>query len=130
MCKLKYSILYICIYYICTMYSSVTVNCSHTHVEYEYRSRIHERTISLRFMGILGVLRLKVSVYNAYITHQFETTFARGWGGGRGVKCRGDCEQQGGKLVKLLSQLRPRIRPLVCNEMQCIRHAHICLVQT
>jgi hypothetical protein len=56
------------------MYSSVTVNCSHTHVEYEYRSRIHKHTISLRFMGILGVLRLKASVY----------TFARGVGGGGG----------------------------------------------
>jgi hypothetical protein len=25
---------------------------------------------------------------------------------------RGDCEYQGGKLLRLLSQLRPRIRPL------------------
>jgi hypothetical protein len=33
---------------------------------------------------------------------------------GVGVKSvsRGDCEQQGGKLLRLLSQLRPRIRPL------------------
>jgi hypothetical protein len=32
---------------------------------------------------------------------------------GRGVKSvnRGDCEKQGGKLLRLLSQLRPRIRP-------------------
>jgi hypothetical protein len=41
------------------------------------RSRIHERTIMLRFLGIiLGVLRLEVSVYNVYITYQFQTTFA------------------------------------------------------
>jgi hypothetical protein len=31
------------------------------------------------------------------------------------VNNRGDCEQQGGKLLKLLSKLRPRIRPLVCD---------------
>jgi hypothetical protein len=59
----------------------------------QYRSRFHERTISLRFLGvILGVLRLEVSVYNGYITNQFQTTFAPG---GRGeVKSfrRGDCE--------------------------------------
>ncbi len=47
------------------------------------RSRIHERTISLRFVGIiLGVLRLEVSVYNVYITKQFQTTFAFFSGGG------------------------------------------------
>jgi hypothetical protein len=28
------------------------------------------------------------------------------------LQCRGDCEQQGGKFLRLLSQLRPRIRPL------------------
>jgi hypothetical protein len=51
-----------------------------------YRSRIHERTISLRFLGIiLRVLRLEVSIYNVYITNQFQTTFAQ-WGGGGGVK--------------------------------------------
>jgi hypothetical protein len=33
---------------------------------------IHERTISLTFLGIiLRVLRLEVSVYNVYITNQF-----------------------------------------------------------
>ncbi len=74
-----------------------------------YRRRIHERTISLRFLGIfLRVLRLEVSVY---ITNQF---FCSG-GGGRGGKLirRGDCEWQGGKLLILVSQLRPRIGPLV-----------------
>ncbi len=40
-------------------------------------SRIHEHTISLRFVGIiLRILRLEVSVYNVYITNQFQTTFA------------------------------------------------------
>ncbi len=43
--------------------------------------------------------------------------FLLGWGGG-GVYVksisRGDCEKQGGKFVRLLSQLRPRIRPLHC----------------
>ncbi len=49
-----------------------------------YSSRIHERTISLRFLGkILRFLRLQVSVYNVYITDQCQTTFAQG---GRGSK--------------------------------------------
>ncbi len=54
------------------------------------RSRIHERTISLRFLGImLRVLRLEV-----YITNQYQTTFARWGGGGGGVKSTriGHCE--------------------------------------
>jgi hypothetical protein len=43
------------------------------------RSRIHERTISLRLLDIiLRVHRLEVSVYNVYITNQFQTTFAQG----------------------------------------------------
>jgi hypothetical protein len=47
----------------------------------QYRSRIHERTISLRSLGIiLRVLRLEVSVFNVYITNQFQTTFAQGVG--------------------------------------------------
>jgi hypothetical protein len=38
----------------------------------------HERTIRLRFLGIiLRVLRLGVSICNVYITNQFQTTFAR-----------------------------------------------------
>ncbi len=45
------------------------------------RSRIHERTISLMFLDIiLEALRLKVSVYNVYITNQFQTIFAQGEG--------------------------------------------------
>jgi hypothetical protein len=45
---------------------------------YKGRSRIHEHTISLRFLGkILRVLRLEISVYNVYIANQFQTTFAR-----------------------------------------------------
>ncbi len=44
-------------------------------------SRILESTIALRFLGIiLRVLRLEVSVYNVYITHQFKTTSAQGGG--------------------------------------------------
>ncbi len=39
--------------------------------------QIHERTIS--FLGkILIVLKLEVSVYNVYITNQFQNTFAQG----------------------------------------------------
>jgi hypothetical protein len=58
-----------------------------------FRSRIHERgTISLRFLGIiLEVFRLLVSVYNVYITNQFQKPFLLQRG--RGVKSvsRGDC---------------------------------------
>ncbi len=47
------------------------------------RNRIHERPILLRFLSIiLRVLRLEVSVYYVYIINQFQTTFARGVGGG------------------------------------------------
>ncbi len=43
------------------------------------RSRIHERTILLRFLGIiLRVLRLEASVYNVYITNQFQTAVSTG----------------------------------------------------
>ncbi len=50
------------------------------------RNRIHERTISLRFLGIiLKVLRLEVSLYNVYITKQFQSFFAQGVEGGKSV---------------------------------------------
>ncbi len=56
------------------------------------RSRIHERTISLRFLGIiLRVFRLEISVYNVYITNQFQTTFAQGVKGVKSVSI-GACE--------------------------------------
>ncbi len=53
----------------------------------EIWSRIHERTILLRFVGmILWVLRFEVSVYSVYITDQFQTTFFSGGGGGGSLK--------------------------------------------
>jgi hypothetical protein len=73
------------------------------------RSRIHQRTISLRFLGIiLRVPGLEVSLYNVYCTLQtdFKQVFLKGRGGGGGGS-----EQKGAKLLRLLSQLRPRIRP-------------------
>ncbi len=54
----------------------------------------------------------KVSVNNVYITNQFQNTIAQGGGGGGKSVSWGDCEYQGGKLLRLLSQLRPRIPPL------------------
>jgi hypothetical protein len=46
--------------------------------------------VSLRFLGIiLRVLRLEVSVYNAYITNQFQHHF---FSRGGGSDSRGDCE--------------------------------------
>jgi hypothetical protein len=54
-----------------------------------YRSRIHERTISFRFLGtVLRVLRLEVSLYHAYITNQFKPLLLGGGGGGGGAKIR------------------------------------------
>ncbi len=50
------------------------------------RSRIHERTILLRFLVIIvRVVRLEVFVYNVYITNDFQTTFALGGGRGGGL---------------------------------------------
>ncbi len=71
------------------------VRASETALTALIRSRIYERTISLKFLGIiLRVLRLEVSVNRVYITNQLQT-FARGggvgWGGVKPI-CRGDCE--------------------------------------
>jgi hypothetical protein len=44
-------------------------------------SRIYERIISLRFLGIiLRIIILEVSVNNVYIKNQFQTTYAGGGG--------------------------------------------------
>jgi hypothetical protein len=76
------------------------------------RIQIHERTTLLRFLGIiLRVLILAVSVYNVYITNQFQTAFIQGGGGWVKSVSKGDCELQKWKISRLLSQLRPRIRP-------------------
>ncbi len=54
------------------------------HFPYISCSRIHERTISLRFLGIiLKLLKIEVSLYDVYITNHLQTTFAhggKGWG--------------------------------------------------
>jgi hypothetical protein len=63
---------------------------NHSHIVLLSLSRIHERTISLRFLGIiLIVLRLKVSAYNVCITNQFKQLLLKGE-----IKpvSRGDCE--------------------------------------
>ncbi len=53
----------------------------------------HECIISLRFLGIiLRGLRIEVSVYNVYITNNFQPTFAGGGGGGDKSINIGDCE--------------------------------------
>jgi hypothetical protein len=68
-------------FFISASYSSSTsIFCQQLRLS---RSRIHERTVSLRFLGIiLRVLRLEVSVYNVYITNQFKSLF---WGRGEEV---------------------------------------------
>jgi hypothetical protein len=85
-------------------------------VKYAARSRIHERPVSLRFLGIiLKVLRLEVSVYNVGIKTSFRPLLLKGWG--ESVS-RSDCDKQEGKLLRLLSQLCPRIRPLESTRVQ------------
>ena len=73
----------------------------------------HERTISLRFLvTILTVLRfldLKFP-YTVQCLHYKRVSQQFFWGEGVKSISRDDCEQQGGKK-RLLSQLRPRIRP-------------------
>jgi hypothetical protein len=62
----------------------------------QFRSRIHERTILLRFLGIIvRVLKHEVSVHNVYITSQFQKPLLLK--GGVGVKSisRDDCECKG-----------------------------------
>jgi hypothetical protein len=69
-----------------------TNNSRHRHTRTE--AEFMNGTISLKFLGIIwSVLRLEVSVYNVYITNQFQATFSQG---GRGVKSlsRGDCDSK------------------------------------
>ncbi len=64
----------------CSAQSIDLLHCSRT----VSRSRIHECTILLRFLGIiLRVFRPEVFVHNVYITNQFQTTFAQGGGGSK-----------------------------------------------
>jgi hypothetical protein len=68
----------------------------------------------LRFLGILlKVLKLEVSAYTMFT---LQTSFKpilldRAEVHVKSVS-KGDCEEQGGKLLRLLSQLRPRISAL------------------
>jgi hypothetical protein len=72
---------------------------SHSHVDclikkHVIRIRHTEADFMLRFLGItLRVLRHQVSVYNVYVTNQFQTNSAQEGGGGvvKNVS-RGDCE--------------------------------------
>jgi hypothetical protein len=80
---------YVFVFYVAFMYTARkhTVQCT------LYGSRIHERTVSLRFLEIIfRVLRLEDSVFNFYITNQVKTTFLSGGGGGDKILSRGDCE--------------------------------------
>ncbi len=70
-----------------------------------YQRRIHERKISLRFLGIIfRVLRLEVSIYNVYITNQFQTIFARG--GGSKIRLKRWLWIARRKTLETLSQIR------------------------
>ncbi len=65
-------------------------------------------------MNVQFRLRLEVSVYNFTLQTSFKPRCSGRWGGGgQEIKStdRGECEH-GGKPLRLLSQLRPRIRPL------------------
>ncbi len=73
--------------------------------------RIHTHTVSLRFLGkILTALRLEVFLYNVYITNQFQTQ----GGGKKNPSEEMTVNSKEENSIKLLSQLRPRIRPLDC----------------
>ncbi len=64
--------------------------------------RIHERTTSVRFLGIIWrVLRLRFLCTMFTLQTSFKPLLLKG----AGIKSvsRGDCEWQGGKLLKLLS---------------------------
>jgi hypothetical protein len=74
------------------------------------RSQIHERTISLRFLGItIGVLRREISVYNVYNKNEFQTTFAQEGEGEKNLLVE---VTMNSKEENSLSQLHPRIRSL------------------
>jgi hypothetical protein len=89
-------------------------------------SRILELTISLRFLSIiLRVLRLEVSVYNVYITNEFQTTFAQGGGGD--TRCWRCLEIARRKSFKLLSLLLPRIRLLLRRILQILIYTEVIL---
>jgi hypothetical protein len=64
------------------------VRNKHSFKNLRFKSRIHERTILLRFLCIiLRVFRLEAyvyCVYNVNITNQFQTTIAPGGGVGGG----------------------------------------------
>ncbi len=55
-------------------------------------------------------LRLEVSIYNVYITSQFQTAFSQG---GREEKNTLAEVSVNSKEIRLLSQLRPRIPPQI-----------------
>ncbi len=72
-----------------TMQQKVTINIVQslqlmysTVFSWQYRSWIHERTISLKFLSIiLRVLRFEVSIHTVYITNQFQTPLLLKGGG-------------------------------------------------
>ncbi len=81
--------------------------------KFKYRSRIHERTILLRFQDvILWVLRLEVSIIMFTLKTSVNHFCLGGEGGGVKLGIRSDCEQQGGKLLRILFQFSPRIWPI------------------
>ncbi len=95
--------------FFCSSVIPVINYCKQMGLEKIFWSRIHERTISLRYLGRILRVLTEVSLYNVYITNH---VFPKGGGGGVKSVSRGDCEYQGGKLFRLLSQWCPWIRPL------------------
>jgi hypothetical protein len=76
-----------------------------------YISRIYESTFLLSFLGkILRVIRLDVSVYNVTLQTSFKPILLGGRGGG--VNSLVEVAVNSKELLRLLSPLRPRIRPL------------------
>ncbi len=71
---------------------------------------------SLRFLRIILILRVliievfKVYNYNVYITNEFQSLLLKGVGVRVKSVRRGDCKYSKEELLRLLSQLRSRIR--------------------
>ena len=92
-----------------------------------YRSRIHELTVSLRFLGtILRFLRLGFPPFSSTVDNNWAVETVRGCVSWRNRNLKAKMQMWPwivrGKTLKLLSQLRPRIRPLY---LECRTKTHM-----
>ncbi len=83
-----------------------------------YWSRIHERAVSLRFLGIiLRFFRLEVCIYSLNIAEQFQTTFAQGRRGSKICKKRR-------KTLKTFVPIMPKnLASVYCGLLMCPQYS-------